>query len=443
MADWDATIWHGVEIRHPGDWEVTVASAPDADQGQCVFADRYWQRLDVQWRRLTGRPTMNILLEKFRSDHIKRVRKVKADGDDPKADLTPLDAPIGDWDGFLIDTAGGNMLRVLRIDEEENMLLEASVFCPKGRRNTALEREVLAGITPLPSEDSLDRWRAMGLDVTLDKSFKMTLNRPMAGEIHWEFEDKAEGYSPLIVERMAMAEHVMGRSLPDWMPQQLPANSTVVSQFAETINGHLGQTIISHAPYGRLGGVKVNRNVRIETAWVCPMENRLYRLCRQRITDQETVELPDPLIVLCCRPSPAVVPLGGSKGFERSGIKLGSGRTTEEFLSAVPHRNQDMDVERLPTGELVIKVEMDRPWYMFPPISWVLPYGRHRRLQLDTIGAGLTDLCDGRRTIENVIEIFAANHKLTFREAQVPVTLYLRQLTQRGVMAIAGGPSSD
>jgi len=443
MADWDTTIWHGVEIRHPGDWEMIVASAPEAEAGQCVFADRYWQRLDVQWRRLSGRPSMNILLEKFRSDHIKRVKKAKAAGDDPEADLTPLPAPIGEWDGFIIGKAGGNLLRVLRIDEEMNLLLEASVFSPKGRRNTTLERDVLAGITALPVHDSLERWRAMGLDVTLGKQFAMTLNRPMAGQIHWEFDDKAENHSPLIVERTAMAERTLGGSLADWMPQQLPENSVILSQFPETINGHPGQTILSHAPIGRFGKIRNARNARIESAWVCPVENRLYRLCRQRITDQERVDLPDPLIVQCCLPSPAIVPPGGTMQSARSGVKLSTGRTTEEFLSAVPHRNQDMELEELPTGELVIEVEMDRPWYMFPPISWVLPYGRHRRLQLDSIGAGLTELCDGQRTVENVIEIFAADHKLTFREAQVPVTLYLRQLTQRGVMAIAGGPSSD
>jgi hypothetical protein len=52
-------------------------------------------------------------------------------------------------------------------------------------------------------------------------------------------------------------------------------------------------------------------------------------------------------------------------------------------------------------------------------------------------------MCDGRRTVEAIIEEFAADHKLSFREAQLSVTQFLRQLTQRGLIAVVGESKDD
>jgi hypothetical protein len=87
---------------------------------------------------------------------------------------------------------------------------------------------------------------------------------------------------------------------------------------------------------------------------------------------------------------------------------------------------------------MVVSVPMRRPRFLVPPLSWILPYSSHRRVELDALGAGVLDLCDGRRSVEAVIEAFAARHKLSFREAQLAVTQFLKQLTHRGLLAIVG-----
>lgn len=87
---------------------------------------------------------------------------------------------------------------------------------------------------------------------------------------------------------------------------------------------------------------------------------------------------------------------------------------------------------------MLVSVPMKRPKYMIPPISWLLPYSTHRRVELDALGAEVLDLCDGKRTVETVIEAFADRHRLSFREGQLAVSEFLRQLTQRGLTAIVG-----
>jgi hypothetical protein len=108
------------------------------------------------------------------------------------------------------------------------------------------------------------------------------------------------------------------------------------------------------------------------------------------------------------------------------------------FLRAVPHVNQAMETHYLSDGSMVVSIPIRRPKYLVPPLSWVLPFSPFRRVQLEPVGSGVLGLCDGRRTVEAIIERFATDHKLSFREGQLAVTQFLRQLMQRGLVALVG-----
>lgn len=110
--------------------------------------------------------------------------------------------------------------------------------------------------------------------------------------------------------------------------------------------------------------------------------------------------------------------------------------TVEQMFKSVPHRNAAMRVEIREDGTALVSVPIRRPRYMIPPLSWLLPFSGKRRLELDTLGASVLDMCDGETTVEKMITRFAATHKLSFREAQAPVVQFLKMLTQRGVIAI-------
>ena len=53
--------------------------------------------------------------------------------------------------------------------------------------------------------------------------------------------------------------------------------------------------------------------------------------------------------------------------------------------------------------------------------------------------------CDGRQTVEAIVDRLAANHKLTFHESRLAVMQFLRMLMQRGAVAVQlpGGPEED
>ena len=110
----------------------------------------------------------------------------------------------------------------------------------------------------------------------------------------------------------------------------------------------------------------------------------------------------------------------------------------QTLLKAVPYRNEVLKVTRKRDGGVLASVPMRRPKPLVPPLSWILPYSPERRVELDALGAGVLDLCDGRRNVESIVEKFAGEHKLSFREAQLCITRFLGELSQRGLVAIVG-----
>jgi hypothetical protein len=126
---------------------------------------------------------------------------------------------------------------------------------------------------------------------------------------------------------------------------------------------------------------------------------------------------------------------------KKSRGKKGAGRPQVDaaaFLGAIPHVNEALELDRRRDGSAMASIPMQRPKLLVPPLSWLLPYSSHRRVELDAMGVSVIDLCNGSRTIEAVIELFAKTHKLSFRESQLAIGQYLRQLARRGVVAIVG-----
>lgn len=112
------------------------------------------------------------------------------------------------------------------------------------------------------------------------------------------------------------------------------------------------------------------------------------------------------------------------------------GLTAGDMLDSIPVLNQAAKITR--TGDsTMVEVPTRRPSYLVPPISWIIRFSGKRRISLDGIGSEMLDLCDGNRTVEEVVERFAVANKLSFREAQIPIIQFLTLLVGRGILALA------
>jgi hypothetical protein len=111
------------------------------------------------------------------------------------------------------------------------------------------------------------------------------------------------------------------------------------------------------------------------------------------------------------------------------------------MLLAIPQPNVAAEVDHQANGTTKITVALRQPRWLRPPISWIIRPTLSRSFSLDTIGTRVWSLCNGERTVENIIDLFSAQYALTFHEARIAVTEYIKLLVQRGVLAI-GQPAS-
>jgi hypothetical protein len=111
-----------------------------------------------------------------------------------------------------------------------------------------------------------------------------------------------------------------------------------------------------------------------------------------------------------------------------------------EALAVVPMRHPMVEWER--KGEEVfldVPMRDDRVARLIKKFMKNMP--DKRQIALDSVGSDVWELCDGQRNISSVVVAVAKNHKLTRREAEVSVTMFLQTLAKKNLIGLmsAGG----
>jgi len=114
-----------------------------------------------------------------------------------------------------------------------------------------------------------------------------------------------------------------------------------------------------------------------------------------------------------------------------------SDRSWRSLLLSRPVRNTAAETQRGGDGLLRVTVRSKKPWFMLPPLTWFINPRYRKTYTLDKLGTEVWDLCNGDRTVEDVVDEFASVHRLTFHEARASVTGYMSELVRRGAIAIA------
>ena len=112
--------------------------------------------------------------------------------------------------------------------------------------------------------------------------------------------------------------------------------------------------------------------------------------------------------------------------------------TRRQSLASVPVPNTACTVTRDDSGLATITIPLRRTRAMsaIALLLWLPKGKRERVVELDTVGSYVHGLCDGRRTIQQIVDIFAERYKLTRKEATLSITAYLEQLARRGIVAL-------
>jgi len=116
--------------------------------------------------------------------------------------------------------------------------------------------------------------------------------------------------------------------------------------------------------------------------------------------------------------------------------KKAPGLSRAEALGAYPVRNSLVDWEVNGRGEAVLKVpRRNTGWARWVGRLFSLP--TYREILLDEVGCALWLLCDGRHTVEEIVRTFCRRYRFNYRQGETSVTLYLKQLAERRLIAFA------
>jgi hypothetical protein len=117
-------------------------------------------------------------------------------------------------------------------------------------------------------------------------------------------------------------------------------------------------------------------------------------------------------------------------------IHAGAARRTQ-LLAAIVVRNELVQ-ESVVDGGLRLCAPVERTG-----LARVFGSGAvEKRFELDALGTWVWQHLDGTRTVESLIEDFAAGQRVNLREAEVAVTAFLKMLVKRGLVALVA-PAGD
>lgn len=111
-----------------------------------------------------------------------------------------------------------------------------------------------------------------------------------------------------------------------------------------------------------------------------------------------------------------------------------------QALACIPVKGGYVQESRLESGEILLAYpDNKQPWFtrffrqMGRPDKDTV---RIKKLQLDALGTSVWGLLDGRRSVQQIIELFADKYSLHPKEAEVSVSQFLRELGRRELIGL-------
>ncbi len=109
----------------------------------------------------------------------------------------------------------------------------------------------------------------------------------------------------------------------------------------------------------------------------------------------------------------------------------------ETQLHTIPVRNEKLRITPSEHRPDVVLVEVElRYGGLLAGLASFVNARKRKRYELTGLSREFFEVLDGKLTVENLIDQLCASDNLTFLESRALVTQYLRDLMQRGLIAI-------
>ncbi|MCE5277867.1 MAG: hypothetical protein ABFD92_00585 [Planctomycetaceae bacterium] len=258
-----------------------------------VLADRYHHRLDIRWKHLDYDPQLERVMDRYRQH------------EGGSVEYQAIDSLPQGWLGVLQPLEPKGVLAHLgKFFQPQGVLVEATFFWA-GKRDVNLERDVAERMAPQDAAALRRTWQAMGLSLEIDKQYELTEADLKVGRLRWTFtagRDAAE----LVVERIALVEQWLDEPLRQWLARELPREFTPLRQETLAEAPHRIERVTSQAKMYLHHTLRGIRRLRVDQAWLCPVESRVYRMTASQASREQTLEFPAHVAVRCCHRPPLV-----------------------------------------------------------------------------------------------------------------------------------------
>jgi hypothetical protein len=103
------------------------------------------------------------------------------------------------------------------------------------------------------------------------------------------------------------------------------------------------------------------------------------------------------------------------------------------FLDIKPVRNSALKWERNQQGVIVLSVSLRRPQSRRRKSLFSAPV-QEKKIQLDSMGSIVWELCDGKKTVRDIVRFLHEEYKMLPSEAEISLNTYFYHLAKRGFM---------
>lgn len=102
-----------------------------------------------------------------------------------------------------------------------------------------------------------------------------------------------------------------------------------------------------------------------------------------------------------------------------------------KLLETKPIRAPRAQEEPSADGGLRVSVQVKRMWW------FKLPANTRKTFELDEVGRFVWEQCDGRHTIQTIIEEVAQKYRLNLREAEVATLKFFEMLSRKRLIGVS------
>ncbi|MDO8683047.1 MAG: PqqD family protein [Armatimonadota bacterium] len=116
-------------------------------------------------------------------------------------------------------------------------------------------------------------------------------------------------------------------------------------------------------------------------------------------------------------------------------VKRRPSLTKQQAMAISPVHNTSITWTKIDGGEILLKIpkRSDRLGKIIGRIFRIPDY---KEILLDEVGAGVWEMCDGKKSIGQIIDETSKMFKLNKRESEVSVTTYIKMLAERRLVGL-------